>query len=631
MKLAFPCSIATLFALFVRVLLADEPTLPAVPPSLEGVTWAGPSVTLGDLRGKSVVVLAYVTKYQLAVDWPTQCLAELKLAAQDKPVVILAINTDKKAELDLSYMKARDFNGPNILHGRDPLLPARMGLKSAFFQYVWIDPQGKVFRSGSAGSQYSDGAEPRFALARRISRSAGLGQFEIIEAQMPAKIKRLLWPYELGRLPSASDLQKLRTGLDEEEQKVVDVAFDRYLDAEVKRIRAGAAGSAEERLSAFERAKRLYATFRTRTQAEDFKELGSQLYQDPEFKKELAARQAYDKALQQSAATRDAAALRPRLMQALARQYKDTFYGELAAHDGKAVRPKSILAWKDFSEAEIQAAVARQKKFIDEVSSKVPTAGMQSYETRRFLFYSDLPPQIINDRYLPYLDSMYLQLCGAYGFDAGKSIWRGKAIIVAFANQSSFQQFELDFYRNTKPGAQGIAHCDLNKNVVISCYAGKDPEYFAVVLVHETAHGFSWCYKSAESLPNWLNEGASEWIAHRVVTGDASIEKKIQVAMAAMRKSRSLGGDFFTIDHIHAWQYGAAASITDFLLNYEPSGRPAGSTTRAAGRVSRYRKLIDGIKEGLPWEEALGEAYGMDPIQLARAYGQSIGIPDLQP
>jgi hypothetical protein len=166
---------------------------------------------------------------------------------------------------------------------------------------------------------------------------------------------------------------------------------------------------------------------------------------------------------------------------------------------------------------------------------------------------------------------------------------------------------------------------------VISCYAGKDPEYFAVVLVHETAHGFSWCYKSAESLPNWLNEGASEWIAHRVVTGDASIEKKIQVAMAAMRKSRSLGGDFFTIDHIHAWQYGAAASITDFLLNYEPSGRPAGSTTRAAGRVSRYRKLIDGIKEGLPWEEALGEAYGMDPIQLARAYGQSIGIPDLQP
>ena len=448
---------------------------------------------------------------------------------------------------------------------------------------------------------------------------------------MPAKLTRTLWPYELGRLPSAADLQKLRTGLDDEEQKVLDAAFDRYLDAEVKRIRAAAAGPAEERLWSFERAKRLYTTFRSKPQAGQFKEVGAQLYQDEEFKKELAAKQAYDKALQQCAAVRDAGALRPRLMQALAKQYKETFYGELAANDGKALRPKSIRAWKDFTEAESQAALSRQKKFLEEVSSKVATAGMQSYETRRFLFYSDVPPQIINSRYLPYLDSMYLQLCGAYGFDAGKNIWRGKAIIVAFANESSFQQFELVFYHNPKPGAQGIAHCDVNKNVVISCYAGKNPEYFAVVLVHETAHGFSWCYKSAESLPNWLNEGASEWIAHRVVSGDTSIDKKIQTAVAAMRKSRSLGGDFFTLDHIHAWQYGVAASITDFLLKYEPAGRSGGSSAKSGGKGSRYRKLIDGIKEGLPWEDALREAYDMDPVQLARAYGQSIGIPDLQP
>ena len=131
MKPAYAGSIAIILALFVIALHADEPTAqPAVPPSLEGVTWAGPGVALGDLRGKSVVILVYVTKYQLAVDWPTQLLAELKLAAEGKPVVILAINTDKKAELDLAYMNARAFNGPNILHGRDPLLPARLGLAS---------------------------------------------------------------------------------------------------------------------------------------------------------------------------------------------------------------------------------------------------------------------------------------------------------------------------------------------------------------------------------------------------------------------------------------------------------------------------------------------------------------------
>ena len=170
--------------------------------------------------------------------------------------------------------------------------------------------------------------------------------------------------------------------------------------------------------------------------------------------------------------------------------------------------------------------------------------------------------------------------------------------------------------------------------MVISCYAGKDPKYFAVVLVHETAHGFAWCYKSADPLPNWLNEGASEWIADRVVVGDNSIRRKVERAMRQMRSTRSLGGDFFTAEHIAAWQYGAAASMTDFLIKYELAGgaaKAAAKTSKTKAAKSPYRMLMDGIKDGLPWEDALREAYGMTPLQLTQAYGQWIGIPDLQP
>ena len=174
----------------------------------------------------------------------------------------------------------------------------------------------------------------------KISRSADLGQFEIIDEQMPAKIQRMLWPYELGRLPSETDLAKARTGLDDEERGLVDKAFDRYLDAEVKKIREAAEGPTEERLWAFERAKLLYGTFRAKAQAEQLKEVGSQLRQDQDFQKELAAKQAYDKALKQSAAAKNASTIRPRLMQGLARQYKDTLYGEMAANDGKARAPQ---------------------------------------------------------------------------------------------------------------------------------------------------------------------------------------------------------------------------------------------------------------------------------------------------
>ncbi len=117
------------------------------------------------------------------------------------------------------------------------------------------------------------------------------------------------------------------------------------------------------------------------------------------------------------------------------------------------------------------------------------------------------------------------------------------------------------------------------------------------------------------------------------MTGDTTIDRKVKAAMVMMGSTHSLGGDFFTLDHIHAWQYGAAASITDFLLNYDPGAKPGKSAAKAKGTatVNRYRKLIDGIKDGLTWEDALHEAYGLTPAELARAYGQSIGIPDLQP
>ena len=276
-------------------------------------------------------------------------------------------------------------------------------------------------------------------------------------------------------------------------------------------------------MAAFERAKAAMA-FRSQPQACELKEIGCKLNQDPAFKKELAAKQAYDKALQQCAAAKNGAAVRPRRCRPSPSSTKTPFTVKWPPTTARR-SAQSIRAWKDFTEAGKPGALSRQKKFIAEVSEKASTAGMKSYETKRFLFCSDVPPQIINSQYLPYLDSMYLQLCGAYGIDAGKNIWRGKAIVVAFANEASFQQFEMVFYHNRgqRPGHRPQQP---EKNVLISCYCGQDPEHFAVVLVHETAHGFSWCYKSAQPLPNWLNEGASEWIAHRVVSGDTSSKRR---------------------------------------------------------------------------------------------------------
>ena len=107
------------------------------------------------------------------------------------------------------------------------------------------------------------------------------------------------------------------------------------------------------------------------------------------------------------------------------------------------------------------------------------------------------------------------------------------------------------------------------------------------------------------------------------------------MADVRMQQTHNLGGDFFTRQNIDAWQYGVAASMTDFLLKYDPTGKASKTSSRQARARSAannpYRKLIEAIKLGVPWEDALMHAYKMTPEQLTDAYGRSMGIQDLKP
>ena len=43
-----------------------------------------------------------------------------------------------------------------------------------------------------------------------------------------------------------------------------------------------------------------------------------------------------------------------------------------------------------------------------------------------------------------------------------------------------------------------------------------------------------------------------------------------------------------------------------------------------------YVEFINGMKDGLRWDEALKQKYGVTTEQLVRAYGISMGVPDLK-
>ncbi len=273
--------------------------------------------------------------------------------------------------------------------------------------------------------------------------------------------------------------------------------------------------------------------------------------------------------------------------------------------------------WETPTREELDEATKFYDDLLAKVQAEFPQRPFQRVETRYFVFYTDMPAAQVGG-YIANLDKMYDQLCVLFGIPAGTNIWLGKCPIIAFLDKPVFQQFEARHLDNPNTeGVAGLCHSWSDGRVVITCARGNDPVYFAVVLVHETAHGFMHRIRSSARIPLWLNEGLAEWIAGVVVTQSDHISNKMTGALPAIRQTGTLGGNYFDEEgHLDAWQYGVAATMTQFLLSTD---------------ANAYRGLLTAIKEGYSWNEALELTYGISPEELVIGYGRQLGYPALKP
>ena len=154
---------------------------------------------------------------------------------------------------------------------------------------------------------------------------------------------------------------------------------------------------------------------------------------------------------------------------------------------------------------------------------------------------------------------------------------------------------------------QGLAHKTSTGEVAVGCHCGMDPYYFAAVLVHETTHGFNHRYISAVQLPFVARRGDRRLDGHDVVRKNTAVLRKVQVGLAQAKQQGNLGGNFFSDGKIKPWQYGIASSMVNFLL-------------KSNGKS--FRKMLDAIKPGTKWQDALKDAYGVTPAELTAAYGR---------
>ena len=236
---------------------------------------------------------------------------------------------------------------------------------------------------------------------------------------------------------------------------------------------------------------------------------------------------------------------------------------------------------------------------------------LNAYETKYFLFFTDIA-QTEAHRWARQLDQMYARLAQLFAVENGKNIWRGKAVIIAFQNRHDFENLEKQVYKIDRP-AGGRCHYERNGNVVITFYRFPSDADFARVLVHETTHGFFFRYRTGALIPSWVNEGLAEVMEYELVPAAGLKQASDAEARAHLRLGDALQG--FFEDRINFSQYPVARTLTEFMIRQDKK---------------RYVDFINAIKEGLPWQQALEQRYGVPLPRLVQAYGQSMGVPELK-
>ena len=271
--------------------------------------------------------------------------------------------------------------------------------------------------------------------------------------------------------------------------------------------------------------------------------------------------------------------------------------------------------WDQATDEQHVVALAELKEMVTRIEKSF--SKMKLYETERYLFCSNLPPAHIGP-YVQQLDRMHRLMKSMYRIPPEQRVWLGKALIVAFASKKQFQRFERTFMEHTDVGsAHGFCHQKNDGKVIVSCYDSGIAGSFGPTLVHEASHGFVWRYKSRVIIPSWIDEGLAEYVAERIVPTSQSLRLKEIQGLQSIARSRKLfgllgdGQSTFRLDH-----YGIAKLAVRFLIRLNSD---------------KFKLLIDELKSGKTYQESLMRSYGVTPEQMVKAFGQSLGIPNLKP
>ncbi|RCS43265.1 hypothetical protein DTL42_19100 [Bremerella cremea] len=309
--------------LFAQTPAVERP-LVTLDQALAGVRWQGRVPSQATIGDKTPIVLVYATWCPKCNVWTPELFAQLAESIKDQPVILFAVNADETVR-GVDYALQRKLVGPNIFHGDDPNIVARMGFQSELFNYS-IFQDGQQTNRKQAGGYYNlENGQKEFALSRQIK--TGLeGKFSFLTDKTSDALKQVLWPLELGSNLDERSLLAMRKKMDEPLANEFNSAISDFLDGQVKEIADSRKGTVPQQIKGYEMAEAIATNFKSTPQGRACRGLLDKLEEDKAFQEELTAKKLYDQAMQKGTTP---VTLR-RMMGRASSRFPEAYYGKEA-------------------------------------------------------------------------------------------------------------------------------------------------------------------------------------------------------------------------------------------------------------------------------------------------------------
>lgn len=259
-------------------------------------------------------------------------------------------------------------------------------------------------------------------------------------------------------------------------------------------------------------------------------------------------------------------------------------------------------------------ATAEHHQFLQDAAKKLKDVGQfRIEETESTLLFTDYPPGATNGL-RTFVDKLNEQLNIMFGIPQSDSIWRGKAILAVFSNQSRFAAFEEKVMNNPNHGGRaGVRNGP--KRFLQAAIAAK--------LDSNVARGLSWGYSlgfaarlhsNANAVP-WMNMGIANTIQFAIVPDRKRQSSQRSNVVRQVKNAGSLLG-LLNATKLDQERWPMCGQLVQFLIATDPIA---------------FSQMFRDVKLGVPMEEALQQNFALTESELAARFGQSLGVAGVTP